>query len=1655
MRLFTIPHTLYPIPLLLLLLFAAALPALADGTININNPSAGTGWTFADNVVTITANGNYTVTGSSTTNRIVINKDITATITLQNATIHSAVASPFALSSDDTGGSRVILILEGTNELVTTAEWPESPAALTVENNATIIIEGNGSLTASGGEFAAGIGGGIYSSGGNITVTGGTITATGGEQAAGIGGGMEGAGGNITVTGGTITATGGDGGAGIGGGAYGAGGNITVTGGTIIATGGSSAAGIGGGAYGAGGNITVTGGTVTATGGGYAAGIGGGYEGDGGNISISNGIIISVTSGGTGDPAGIGGGGSAGAGTVTVTGGTVYASGGTGPGIGGGTGATGGMINITGGTVIADKIGIGHGGTTATNISGANTLVLSQSINTTTYGGATVLTGTNVNVSGTITTGDNVADVTLNAALTIPSGATLVVPTGIVFDVNSKALTNSGIIREYGSLLNKGSLTGNQPVGAIQASWISIPSQTYTGDSIKPTITVTNGTLTLAHGAHYTITAYANNVNAGTATVTLTDLGDYSIVSKTFTIAPKALAAGWITDIPPQTYTGNPLTPAVTVRDGSKTLTLNTDYTVAYTNNVNAGTATVTVTGKGNYTGSASKTFLIEDTTPPSPVQITAGWIDSIPPQTYTGNPLTPAVTVRDGSKTLTLNTDYTVAYTNNVNAGTATVTVTGMGNYTGSASRTFLIVKQIAASWIADIPPQTYTGNPLTPAVVVMDGSKTLTLNTDYTVAYTNNVNAGTATVTVTGKGNYTGSASKTFLIEDTTPPSSVQITAGWIDSIPPQTYTGNPLTPAVTVRDGSKTLTLNTDYTVTYTNNINVGTATATVTGMGNYTGSASRTFLIVKQIAASWIADIPPQTYTGNPLTPAVVVMDGSKTLTLNTDYTVAYTNNVNAGTATATVTGKGNYTGSASRTFLIVKQIAASWIADIPPQTYTGDSVKPAVTVRDGNYTLVAGTDYTVSYTNNVNIGTATATVTGMGNYTGSASRTFLIVKQIAASWIDSIPAQTYTGDSVKPAVTVRDGDYTLVAGTDYTVSYTDNVNIGTATATVTGKGNYTGSASVTFTIKTKALAAGWIESIPAQPWTGDSLKPAIVVRDGSTTLTLNTDYTVAYTNNVNIGTATATVTGKGNYTGSASVTFTIKPKALAAGWMEALPAQTYPYTGDSIKPAVVVRDDSNPLTLNTDYTVAYTNNVNAGTATVTVTGMGYYAGTIVKSFAISPKALAAGSIQEIPAQAWTGDSVIPAVTVRTGGKTLTPGVDYTITYSNIVQAGLGMVTITGKGNYSGSAVGFFDILPREIAVEWIEDVPPQTWTGKAIEPPVTVRDLDGTLLIAGTDYRVTYANNVNVGPEAWVAVTGMGNYAGTKSKMFSIVSQPTDTVPADTVPTPPPPADTVSKAVTGVSFYNDSYIVEKGKTLQLFVAIEPADAGNRNVSWATSNRAVATISAGGRVTAVSAGEATITVTTAAGGYRDTCLIRVPGIVTTKDTVIYQKTIFYERDTLYRDTTVYRTDTLYTDTVHRVDTLYRDTTLYRTDTLYRDTTVCRTDTLYNNIVINVVDTVQVDSINYTLVPDTVYVVTDITGAEHAVTAAAPVVRVGTVLRIESLTPGKTFGIYRVTGEKLYSGTAQSDVFRLDNIPAGVYILYHAGQYSKFSY
>ena len=266
------------------------------------------------------------------------------------------------------GDGNVEIELDGNNELKSGA----SRAGLEKTSTGKLTLKDDnkeaGSLTATGGASAAGIGGDWKGSGENITITGGTVDATGGYGSAGIGGGKEGKGENITITGGTVNATSNDG-AGIGGGLLGSGENIAITGGTVNATG-TDGAGIGGGNGGVGKNITITGGTVTAAGGFGNAGIGGGNGSDGENITITGG---SVTATGGEFGAGIGGGREGSGKNITITGGTVNTTGGDngGAGIGGGAeGGGGNNITIKGGTVTAT--GGGYSGTGGAGIGGGS-----------------------------------------------------------------------------------------------------------------------------------------------------------------------------------------------------------------------------------------------------------------------------------------------------------------------------------------------------------------------------------------------------------------------------------------------------------------------------------------------------------------------------------------------------------------------------------------------------------------------------------------------------------------------------------------------------------------------------------------------------------------------------------------------------------------------------------------------------------------------------------------------------------------------------------------------------------------------------------------------------------------------------------------------------------------------------------------------------------------------------------------------------------------------------------------------------------------------------------------------------------------------------------------------------------------------------------
>ena len=293
------------------LMLAASLPMsalarewdIADGDITIvadndgQKVSQGTGNDISDD--------NPIIIGNSATNTvsIVAEKDQTANVTLSGANIDGSTKGNAAVST--TGEGNVSIELDGDSTL----KSGFCHAGLEKNNGGSLTItdeDKNGKLTAEGGGYGAGIGGGYNGTGSDITISGGEVNATGGAYGAGIGGGYEAGGSDITISGGEVKATGGAFGAGIGGGYEAGGSDIAISGGEVNATGGGAyGAGIGGGWGGSGSDITISGGEVKATGGSHGAGIGGGYSGDGSDITVSGGEV-KATGGVNG--AGIGGG---------------------------------------------------------------------------------------------------------------------------------------------------------------------------------------------------------------------------------------------------------------------------------------------------------------------------------------------------------------------------------------------------------------------------------------------------------------------------------------------------------------------------------------------------------------------------------------------------------------------------------------------------------------------------------------------------------------------------------------------------------------------------------------------------------------------------------------------------------------------------------------------------------------------------------------------------------------------------------------------------------------------------------------------------------------------------------------------------------------------------------------------------------------------------------------------------------------------------------------------------------------------------------------------------------------------------------------------------------------------------------------------------
>ena len=476
-----------------------------------------------------------------------------------------------------------------------------------------------------------------------------------------------------------------------------------------------------------------------------------------------------------------------------------------------------------------------------------------------------------------------------------------------------------------------------------------------------------------------------------------------------------------------------------------------------------------------------------------SHLDIVVGEIDAV---TYDGKEQKPEVSVKDGDKTLVKGTDYTVEYEDNTNAGTATVAFTGIGGYAGGVLKMFAInQKELEASMIAAVASQTYTGEEITPEPAVTYEGMTLVKNEDFTYSYQNNidarkadadVNAPTVTINAIANGNYKGSASVTFTIQeaavaltDPTAKTGLVYNAEAQELVTAGEAEGGEMQYSLDGETYSTTLPTGTDakeYTVYYkvvgdANHNDVEAKTLKVT-----IGQAELTAVTLKETNL---------VYNQEEQNAEVATVSAGELEVPADGYDVTGNKGTNVGNYTAKVTGKGNFKGEIEAQWSIVSADAQLFDIEIGTTDYTYDGTEkvPEVTVKYGSAVLTpwdeeeqAG-DYTVAYAHNVDAGTATVTVTGKGYYSGTQTAQFTIGK--AALTVTAADVTVIYAN--EPVFTVsyegfvNDEDETVLSGTlAFDCDYTKESPVG-STHAVTPKDLTSQNYEITFVPGTLTVA----------------------------------------------------------------------------------------------------------------------------------------------------------------------------------------------------------------------------------------------------------------------------------------------------------------------------------------------------------------------------------------------------------------------------------------------------------------------------------------------------------------------------------------------------------------------------------------------------
>ena len=501
----------------------------------------------------------------------------------------------------------------------------------------------------------------------------------------------------------------------------------------------------------------------------------------------------------------------------------------------------------------------------------------------------------------------------------------------------------------------------------------------------------------------------------------------------------------------------------------------------------------------------------------------------------------------------------------------------------------------------------------------------------------------------------------------------------------------------------------------------------------------------------------------------------------------------------------------------------------WISGIDKNgySYLGEAIKPTIRVYDKTTLLTEKTDYTISYKNNINVGKATITVTGKGNYSGKETATFNILPADISG--DDFSAEEFYVKIGKKAQSPIPELYYM--GTklkhkkDFTIKYANTSGVyaqtGAYSATITGKGNYAGTREIKLTAVStipkkssvniaKASLVGFEKSFP---YTGKAHKQEctlyIKTAEGEKALTEGADYTVRYANNTKAGTATVTYSGKNNYTGKLKKTYKITPYNISDDYEAKISYENYfesVYAKGGSKPKPVITFDGRVMMEGVDYTLSYKNNKEVygnQTPCIIVNGKGSFKGKIQISFSINPQDLSKMTLvscDKVYKNKAGNHKIVPKL-MDLDGKLLSAGKDFdknniTYTYENDITLKNGIekkagdpvadtdilpadtqirVTFSnGTGNnYTGTFTGVYRIVKADIKSAKVT-IPNQTYTGKEIildKSQITVA-LSGTTL-KPEDYDILqYTDNVKKG-KASVAIKGNGNYGGTKTAKFTI------------------------------------------------------------------------------------------------------------------------------------------------------------------------------------------------------------------------------------------------------------------------------------------